>query len=335
MHYFIFFVNFCLDGENSGLTIEASIINEQKNQTALTNQTVNFTCTSRSNAFPTFAWFYTNATNFSMITSKDLIPIAIAAMPVRTTDDGKHTIDVQNSLDDPNSSNEALRQSDESSEMLIVVNLTESDTGYYVCVAGNGYSTRYQYYYLNVLSQPPVLISPPSTMRDAAAAVVSNNDLKSNISHLLIITFVSLIILTVCLFLILTIYYRIMKKKCCFCIPDSIKAKFNSNSNNNSSNEKNNFQAHQSLHKGFEHMKQNLLYPERIITSSCSGSGTYINELANSSLNSNSINYNTSQNSNSNNNNNNNSRCITLDPSYNVILQRLLKDTDLYTPIDK
>jgi hypothetical protein len=215
----------------------APVIEELKNQSVFTGDKVVFRCGTLKSAMAHMAWYKLNFSGQDLenISKEMFVPIHLPYSDAKTL--FTVTVEqVQDLINDPNSDEHSTNAADKQIEQLTIENATVNDAGVYVCIIGNGYTTRLSHAYLHVFSRDMMPIKKQITL--------------INMLYIFLIVFVTLCIVT----LAIIFYYK--------------KSRRNYEGNN------------APLKKGFESMKQNILYqylPKKLLDKQ--NQAYYINDL--------------------------------------------------------
>ena len=290
---------------------------ELKNQTVKSGDNVTFICATSSTPMASIFWFYLNTTIFeSNVEFDDFVQITNEQKSL------KYEIEKVR-IKEPNENHHSVNLADRDIEKLKIYNVDENDIRKYLCIVSNGYSYRVSLAYLtstnNVVSQ--IKIDPIKKLSYISISII----IVASIS-------IAAIIL-ISIFICLHLKYQKSFYKCCLNVNKKDKI-FLNGPNVFGSRDKNN-NAHGSLQKGFEAMKNNFLYPympngggDAIINSNESSKRScYINDILHS---------------NSNNSTNSEKQLLNsidsnsfYDVEYINMIQQLIDDKDYLIPFEK
>jgi hypothetical protein len=182
------------------------------------------------------AWYKLNVTiqDLQNISEASFIPIHLPYSIEQYSQ--SYTVEqVQDTTNDPNSNENSVNAADKQIEKLTIENVTAHDAGTYLCVVGNGFSTRLNHAYLHVYNRN---LMPIDGQRPLTA-----------LFYIFPIIFVTLLVFGIALLAIMFYYRKNRKDR-----SKDNKKLLNNVLKTNLVNES------ASLQKGFESMKQNILY---------------------------------------------------------------------------
>jgi hypothetical protein len=250
---------------------------------------------------------------------EDFVQITNELQPLKYEIDKVHNTE-------PNENYKSVNLADKDIENLKIYAIDENDIRRYLCIVSNGYSYRVSLAYLSI----NFTINTVSKMKIDPEKKLSYVSISLIIAASVSIATIILISILVCLHL----KYQKSFYKCCLNVTNNDKIFFNT-TNVFGPKDKNNNNAHGSLQKGFEAMKNNFLYPyipkeggDVIINSNESSKRScYINDILQS---------------NSNNSTNSERHLLNsidsnsfYDVEYVNMIQQLIDDKDYLIPFEK
>ena len=157
---------------------------------------------------------------------------------------------------EPNLNFKSVNMADKNMEALTVFNIDVNDLKAYACIVSNGYSFRLSLAYISLNEEK-------NNFKDSKIDIITKKAGRFNNISLSLLIFVSVCVAAIILITIFTCFYLKYHKynffKCCLNAANKRDNKFFKGNNIEPKDKL--FNTHDSLQKGFEAMKNNLLYP--------------------------------------------------------------------------